>query len=160
LASKGVKATLGPADAYYRKGLKHYYAGQYTEAIDDFDRTLSKSPDYPGLADLRTNAANLRQQRGDFSVLSGATLLWYIVGGVTPVLAAGAAFTFLVTRNRWPLRPFPLRPFSRRQRMSVVRTPPLSAAEPHFCAACGAELHPAEKYCPNCGKEISVGASA
>jgi serine protease Do len=160
LASKGVKATLGPADVYYRNGLKHYYAGQYTEAIDDFDQTLSMSPDYPGLADLRTSAANLRQQHGDYSALSGANLLWYIVGGVAVVLAAAAGFTFLVVRRRWPLRLFDLRSFARRHRLSVVRTPPSSAAEPHFCVNCGAEHHPAEKFCPNCGKKISVGASA
>jgi hypothetical protein len=152
MASKGVKATLGPADAYYRKGLKHYYAGQYTEAIDDFDQTLSMSPDYPGLTDLRTSAANLRQQHGDFSVLSGANLLWYTAGGVALVLAAAAGFTFLVLRRR--------RPSARRQRLRVVRAPTSSAVEPHFCANCGAEHHPAEKFCPNCGKKISVGASA
>jgi hypothetical protein len=26
--------------------------------------------------------------------------------------------------------------------------------EPHFCANCGAEHHPAELFCPNCGKQI------
>ncbi|OBI69310.1 trypsin-like peptidase domain-containing protein [Mycobacterium sp. E796] len=160
MASKGVKATLGPADAYYRKGLKHYYAGQYSEAIDDFDQTLSMSPDYPGLADLRTSAANLRQQHGDFSLLSGANLWWYIVSSVVLVLAASAGFTFLVVRRRWPVRLFDRRSLSRRRRLSVVGTPPPSSAEPHFCANCGAEHHPAERFCPNCGKKISVGASA
>jgi serine protease Do len=160
LASKGVKATFGPADVSYRKGLNHYYSGQDTEAIDDFDQTLSMSPDYPGLTDLRTSAVNLRQQHGEFSVLSGANLLWYIVSSVALVLAAGVAFTLLVVRSRWPLRLFDLKPFSPRQRLSVVRTPPLAAAEPHFCANCGAEHHPAEKFCPNCGKKISVGESA
>jgi serine protease Do len=159
LASKGVKATLGPADVYYRKGLKHYYAGQYTEAIDDFDQTLSMSPDYPGLADLRTSAANLRQQRGDSSVLSGANLLWYIVGGVTLVLAAGAAFTFLIVRRRWPLLPAArlsgFRPFARRAAVPEPSEPPMGT-EPHFCSSCGAEHHPAENFCPNCGKRIPV----
>ena len=40
LAGKGVKAMLGPADVSYRKGLDHYYAGHYTDAIKDFDQTL------------------------------------------------------------------------------------------------------------------------
>jgi serine protease Do len=157
LTSKGVKATLGPADAYYRKGLKHYYAGQYTEAIDDFDQTLSMSPDYPGLADLRTSAANLRQQHGDFSALSGANLLWYIVGGVALVLAAGAAFTILVVRRRWrflsPARVSGFRPFAR---SPAAPETPEQATEPHFCSSCGAEHHPAENFCPNCGKRIPI----
>ncbi len=163
LASKGVKAALGPADAYYRKGLKHYYAGQYTEAIDDFDQTLSMSPDYPGLADLRTSAANLRQQHGDSSVLSGANLLWYTVGGVALVLAAGAGFTFVVVRRRWPLlsparlsgfRPFARRPAAAMAAPEVPQQP--MVPEPHFCSSCGAEHHPAENFCPNCGKRIPV----
>jgi tetratricopeptide (TPR) repeat protein len=152
LASKGVKATLGPADAYYRKGLKHYYAGQYTEAIDDFDQTLSMSPDYPGLADLRTSAANLRQQHGDFSLLSGANLLWYIVGGVALVLTAAAGFTVLVLRRRWSLLA-PARVTGFRPLVRKAPEPP-AAAEPHFCSSCGAEHHPAEKFCPNCGKQV------
>ena len=167
LASKGIKATLGPADVYYRKGLGHYYSGHYTEAIDDFDQTLSMSPDYPGLVDLRTSAANLRQQHGDFSVLSGANLLWYIVGGVTVVLAAGAALTFLVVRRRWPLlsparvsgfRPFPRRPAAAKAAPEETEQP--MATEPHFCSSCGAEHHPAEKFCPNCGKRIPIAETA
>ncbi len=175
LASKGVKAALGPADVYYRKGLQHYYAGQYTEAIDDFDQTLSMSPDYPGLVDLRTSAANLRQQHGDFSVLSGTNLLWYIAGGVALVLAVAAAFTFLVVRKRGRLdssskapglrlvsgrRPGTAKRVAARAGIKIGAarligvTPAREPAEPHFCSACGAEHHPAEKFCPNCGKEI------
>ncbi len=181
LASKGVKATLGPADVYYRKGLKHYYAGQYTEAIGDFDQTLSMSPDYPGLVELRTSAANLRQQHGDFSVLSGANLLWYIAGGVALVLTVGAGFTFLVVRKRrrpdTSAKGFGLRLVSGKPAGSGKRVPARAGikigaarligvapthepAEPHFCSGCGAEHHPAEKFCPNCGKEILGDESA
>ena len=101
LASKGVKPTLGPADVLYRKGLGHYYSGHYTEAIDEFDQTLAMSPDYPGLLNLKTSAVNLRQQYGDVTALSGAKLLWYIVGSVVLVLAAGAGLTLMVMRSRW-----------------------------------------------------------
>ena len=158
LASKGVKATLGPADMHYRKGLNHYYAGQYTEAIDDFDQTLSMSPDYPGLADLRTSAANLRQQHGDFSVLSGANLLWYIAGGVVLALAVAAAVTFLVVKSRWRILAPAGVPAA--QPLRLVPAQQSAATEPHFCANCGAEHHPAEKFCPNCGKQIPFGESA
>lgn len=181
LASKGVKATLGPADAYYRTGLKHYYAGQYTEAIADFDQALSMSPDYPGLVDLRTSAANLRQQHGDFSVLSGTNLLWYTVGGVVVVLAVAAGLTFLVVKKRWHLyvaakapglrlvsgkppgtgRRVPARAGIKIGAARLIGvTPTRAPAEPHFCSGCGAEHHPAEKFCPNCGKEIVGDESA
>ena len=100
LAGKGVKATLGPADVYYRKGLDRYYAGHYSDAIKDFDQTLSMSPDYPGLLDLRTSAVNLRQQYGDVSVFRSSNLLWYIVSGALLVLAVGGWMTFMVLRSR------------------------------------------------------------
>ncbi|WP_066907010.1 trypsin-like peptidase domain-containing protein [Mycobacterium interjectum] len=159
LASKGVKAGLGPADLYYRNGLKHYYAGQYSAAIDDFDQTLSMSPDYPGLVDLRTSAANLRQQHGDFSALSGANLWWYIAGEVAAVLAVAAAFTLLIVRRRRPLpslaRVSAFRPFPRRR--AAAQEAPI---EPHFCSNCGAEHHPAERFCPNCGHPVATAESA
>ncbi|MGB8391828.1 trypsin-like peptidase domain-containing protein [Mycobacterium sp.] len=170
LASKGVRPKLGPADVYYRKGLDQYYAGHYTEAIDDFDQTLSMSPDYPGLVDLKTSAVNLRQQYGDVSVFSGANLLWYIVGGVALVLAAGGGLTFLVLKSRWPYFslagvPGPVSLRAAPEETGVVQpvgagTPqPLTAAEPHFCSSCGAQHHPDEKFCPNCGKQIFSGQS-
>lgn len=31
--------------------------------------------------------------------------------------------------------------------------------EPHFCAHCGAEHHPAEQFCPNCGQQINRRSS-
>ncbi len=183
LASKGVKAMLGPADVYYRKGLDHYYSGHYTEAIDDFDLTLSMSPDYPGLLELKTSAANLRHQYGDASVLSGTKLLWYVVGGVVLVLAAGAGLTFMVARSRWHLyspakvsglRLVPGAPADTAkpvraqagiktgaaQLIGVVPTHEPATAEAHFCSSCGAEHHPAEKFCPNCGKQILSNESA
>ncbi|HTX97808.1 MAG TPA: trypsin-like peptidase domain-containing protein [Mycobacterium sp.] len=164
LASKGVKATLGPADVYYRKGLDHYYSGHYTEAIEDFDQTLSMSPDYPGLIELKASAANLRQQYGDVSVFSGAKLLWYVVGGVVLVLAAGGVLTYLVMRSRWPLlspakvadfQPIPVR--TEPQETGAVHPP--QPVQPHFCSSCGVEHHPDENFCPNCGKQIEVGRS-
>ncbi len=180
LASKGVKATLGPADVSYRKGLSHFYSGHYTDAIDDFDQTLAMSPNYPGLVDLKTSAVNLRQQYGDASVFSGANLMWYIVSGVVLVLTAGAGLTFMVVRSRWRLfapaevsgfQPVPGEPGASSETVGqvtetgavqptgLVPAQQSTAAEPHFCANCGGEHHPAEKFCPNCGKQISVGES-
>jgi serine protease Do len=172
LVGKGVKATLGAADVFYRKGLDRYYAGHYTDAIKDFDQTLAMSPDYPGVLDLKTSAVNLRQQYGDVSVFRSSNLLRYLVSGALLVLAVAGWMTFTVLR-------------SRRQRLAeaesaaaeaqdvpegketgtvkpirIVPAQPLTPSEPHYCANCGASHHHAEKFCPNCGKKISVGESA
>ncbi len=186
LASKGVRPMLGPADVYYRKGLDHYYSGRYSDAIKNFDQALSMSPDYPGLADLRTNAANFRQQYGDVSVFHRSNLLWYIVSGVLMTLVVGGWVAFMVLRNRRqrltepevpasqpvPGGPPPVvdsttehvgrheAPESGAQPVGVVPMQQLTATEPHYCANCGAEHHPAEKFCPNCGKHIAIGESA
>ncbi len=177
LAGKGVTARLGPADALYRNGLDHFYAGHYTDAIDDFDRTLAMSPDYPGLVELKTTAVNLRQQYGDAVVLSGTNLMWYVVGGVALVLAAAAGLTFMVVRGRWHLyapvkvsgvqlvptasangkragAPAGVKKGAARL-IGVVPAPKPAAGEPHYCPSCGAEHHPAETFCPNCGKRIA-----
>jgi serine protease Do len=160
LARNGVKATLGPADLSYRRGLDRYYGGHYTDAVKDFDQTLALSPDYPGVLDLKTSAVNLRQQHGDVSVFQDSNLLRYFIIGALLALAVAGWMTFSVLR-------------SRRQRVAVgeeetrvvkpIRIVPaqqLTPAEPHYCANCGAEHHHAEKFCPNCGKRVSVDESA
>jgi serine protease Do len=175
LAGKGFKPTLGPADVYYRKGLEHYYSGHYSDAIKDFDQTLAMSPDYPGLADLSSSAVNLRQQYGDLSVFRSSNLLWYIVSGTLLVLAVGGYVIFMVLRGRRQrlaeaeAAASPVAPLSTHgahektdavEPVGVVPAQQLTATEPHFCVNCGAEHHPAEKFCPNCGKQISLGESA
>ncbi|WP_374022543.1 trypsin-like peptidase domain-containing protein [Mycobacterium sp. HNNTM2301] len=151
LAGKGVKPMLGPADQFYRKGLSAFYAGHYTDAISEFDQTLAMSPGYPGLEDLKTTAVNLRQQYGDSSSLSGANLLWYIVISVVSVIVLAAGVAVLGRRRRRPPAPDvqPLRLMPRHEEVE----------EPHFCAQCGAEHHPTERFCPNCGKHIDLPAA-
>ncbi len=177
LVGRGVKATLGPADVSYRRGLEQYYSGQYTDAIADFDQTLSISPDYPGVVDLKANAAVLRTQYGDRSFFDGSRLLWFIVGGVVTIFAVGGAAAYMVLRSRRPapigaadVEPAPVDldpPASSDANSQPVRLQVVfpaqqapAATEPHFCANCGAEHHPAEKFCPNCGKRIPLGESA
>lgn len=180
LAGKAVKPMLGPADVYYRNGLGHYYSGHYSDAVKDFDQTLSMSPNYPGLADLRVSAVNLRQQYGDVSIFHSSNLLWYIACAALLVLAVGGFATFIVLRSRGrrlagakaagflPVagEPSPAGGASGETvgpgKVLAVEPLPqrLSATEPHFCASCGAEHHAAEKFCPNCGKRILFGASA
>ena len=157
LAGKAVKPMLGPADVYYRKGLSNYYSGHYSAAINDFDQAATLSPDYPGVADLRTSAADLRQRYGDVSVFHDSKILWYIVSGSLMVLVAAGWLVSIVLRTRrqrlaeatgLPEAPGEL------ETVSGIAPEPISAAEPHFCANCGAQHHHAEKFCPNCGKHI------
>ncbi len=172
LTDKGVKATLGPADVSYRRGLDRYYAGHYTDAIKDFDEALAMSPDYPGALDLKTSAVNLRAQYGDVSLFRSSNLLWYLVGGALLVFAVVGWTVFTVLR-------------SRRQRLAeaepavaeeqgapeveetgtvkpirIVPAQQVTPSEPHYCANCGAQHHHAEKFCPNCGKKVCVVESA
>ena len=149
------------------KGSSHYYSGHYTEAINDFDQTLSMSPDYPGVVDLKTSAANLRQQYGDVSVFQRLKSVVVHRGWRSLVLAAGGGLTFMVLRSRrqrlawassWTRARCEAAPEETRHRK--LRLAPLTATEPHYCANCGAEHHPAEKFCPNCGKQVWFGESA
>ncbi len=78
LVGKGVKATLGPADVSYRRGLDRYYAGHYTDAIKDFDQTLAMSPDYPGAArsqDKRSQPASAVRRRIGITKLEHVAVL-------------------------------------------------------------------------------------
>lgn len=167
LAAKAVKATLGPADQAYWQGLSHYYEGRYSDAIKDFDLALTLSPDYPGAADLKTSAANLREQYGDASIFERSNVLWYIVSGALLVLVVGAWMTVMVVRNRRQRRAeaeADVPPDADDDADGTVRSlglvPAVGTDEPHFCANCGAQHHHAEKFCPHCGKKISLGASA
>ncbi len=185
MAAKGIKPMLGPADVSYRKGLDNYYAGHYTDAIKDFDETLSMSPDYPGLADLKTDAVNLRQKYGDVPTTSASShLVWYAVAGVVSVIAVAIAILVALLRRRRPapagvarieppIGP-PITPVAPPQFQGVPQAPVGAGApsftavapseeskgtEPHFCVSCGAEHHPAERFCPRCGVRISTGES-
>lgn len=168
LAAKGVKPTLGPADLLYRQGLRSFYSGRYTEAIGLFDQAQALSPGYPGLDDLKTSAVDLRQQHGDTSRLSGAVLLWYMVISLMSVIGVSAVLTLLVLRRqRGPRHSAPTSDVA----LAAGAPPNLGEVdakslrlipgqqsyddEPHFCAHCGVEHHPAEQFCPNCGQQIN-----
>ncbi|MEM6104903.1 trypsin-like peptidase domain-containing protein [Mycobacterium sp. 050272] len=162
LAGKAVKPELGPADVYYRKGLSNYYSGRYSDAIKNFDQAAALSPDYPGLADLKTSAVNLRQQYGDVSVFHTSNLLWYIVSGILMLLVVGGWVAFMVLKSRRQrgtqagVAALP-EVVGRHERVdSPVAEPHVTATEPHYCANCGAQHHPAEKFCPSCGKHIEL----
>lgn len=193
LAARGVKPTLGPADLSYRRGLRNFYSGRYTDAIGEFDQALAVSPGYPGLDDLRATAANLRQQYGDATPLSGAVLWWYLAISVVSVVGVSAGLTLWVLKSHSPPVPStaasgtPLGPGGQAaasqggnaissetqaptpaeersatevagettgvQSLRLIPRQP-DADEPHYCAHCGAEHHPAERFCPNCGQRI------
>lgn len=191
LAARGVKPTLGPADLIYRRGLRNFYSGRYSDAIADFDQALALSPGYPGLNDLRVSAVSLRQQHGDTSPLSGTVLWWYLAIAIVSVVGVSAGLTLLVLKKYPPSRHSiaasrtPVAPVGQSAVQCVdaesTNTQAVTSAEersttevgdttgvhslrllprrpdvnePHFCAHCGAEHHPAERFCPNCGQRI------
>ncbi|WP_406815416.1 trypsin-like peptidase domain-containing protein [Mycobacterium sp. M23085] len=173
LTARGVKSTLGPADVFYRRGLRNLYSGRYTDAIGEFDQALALSPGYPGLEDLRTSAVNLRQQYGDTALLSGAVLWWYLLISVVSVVGLSAALTSLLLRaSSRPVRVYAESTGARAVTSAKQTSAPdisgdtggvqslrlipnqSDANEPHFCAHCGAEHHPAERFCPNCGQKV------
>ncbi|BBX48004.1 hypothetical protein GCM10009641_09520 [Mycobacterium cookii] len=162
MAAKGVKATLGPADSVYRRGLDAYYAGRYTDAIGDFDQTLLMSPGYPGAAKFRTDAANLRQQFGDASSFNWP-VIWYAAGGFVLLLGLG----LIVSRRRRRRTPAGAIDLKDWEPSYIITTlpdgsvepaalPAASAGEPFFCAECGAVHHHDERFCPNCGSRIAL----
>ncbi|MFC9786914.1 trypsin-like peptidase domain-containing protein [Rhodococcus sp. NPDC127528] len=222
MSGKNVTSELGPADHAYRSGLDNFYAGNYSDAIADFDEAMSLSPDYPGAADYKTNAVNNREKYGDTSTSSSSNVKWYALAGLAAVLVAGAAV--MVVRSRRAATataggpgpgpqptpgvpptpgpppapdappptgpaaattaPFtdgtsaqapaeggaqpsaeagPESPEAGAAASTTAPTPPNEAGatpeaarqEPHFCASCGAEHHPNEKFCPNCGTAIT-----
>jgi serine protease Do len=160
LARNGVRATLGPADVSYRRGLDRYYGGHYTDAVKDFDQTLALSPDYPGALDLKTSAVNLRQQHGDVSVFQSSNLLRYLISGALLVLAVAGWMTFTVLRSRRQPGPAEVEETGHVKPIRIVPAQQLTPSEPHYCANCGTAHHHAEKFCPNCGKKVSAVESA
>lgn len=174
LAARGVKPMLGPADLSYRRGLRNFYAGRYTDAIGEFDQALALSPEYPGLGDLRASAANLRQQYGDTSPLTGAVLWWYLAISIVSVVALGSGLTSVMLKMNSRSVPSNVestgtRPATAAEEeesgmddavdtgggQSLRLIPNQSGVnEPHFCAHCGVEHHPAERFCPNCGQRV------
>lgn len=157
LAAKGVQPMLGPPDLSYRKGLSDFYAGRYSDAINEFDQTLAMSPGYPGIEDLKTTAVNLRFRYGDTSLLSGSVLVWYMLISVVTVLGVGAGLSLMVLKRQ---RGADTADDAGAQSLRLISRQQAPSDEPHFCAHCGAEHHPSERFCPNCGQQIIRAESA
>lgn len=100
MSEKGVAPALGPADTAYRAGVEKYFDGDYTAAIADFDEVQSISPDYPGVADLRTSAAQERDRYGDAEQSSGSSPLRYLLAGLGALAVAGLGVLVLRRRVR------------------------------------------------------------
>jgi hypothetical protein len=101
MSNNGVEATLGPTDTAYRDGLTNYFAGNYTAAIEDFDDVLAASPDYPGVTDLKQEAAKDRDQYGDAAPAAGSSnLKWFVIGGVIAALVVAGLLAVLLRGRR------------------------------------------------------------
>lgn len=110
--------------------------------------------------------------------------MWVVIGVVSAVVVAALVTLLAVLVRRKGRRQAPLRvgasapqgpgqtgPISSPtegtpkdtgavQPASAAPSEESTATEPHFRSSCGAEHHPAEKFCPNCGKPIHFGAFA
>ncbi|MFG1785192.1 trypsin-like peptidase domain-containing protein [Rhodococcus oryzae] len=98
MREKGVTPALGPADTAYRTGVEHYYDGNYTAAIADFDQVLTLAPGYPGAADLRTSAEQERDQYGD-TAPSDSGPNWGLLAALAVLLAVGAGVVVVIRRT-------------------------------------------------------------
>jgi serine protease Do len=107
LARNGVEPGLSPADKAFRAGLNSYFGGKYSDAIQNFDKALELSPQYPGAFDLRTDAARLLAESGDTGGSSGVKP-WMVVAGflaIAAVIGGGVLVFALSRRDKEPALP-------------------------------------------------------
>lgn len=167
LGQANVTPALSPADKAYRKGLNDFYAGKYTDAINNFDTALSLSHQYPGALDMRTEAVKLRAERGDagssgpkpwIMVLAGISVVAVIGGGVLafvlmrrnrePALAGGGAFP----SQSAPPPPIPAMAGRPTATAPAAPTPPPASGGQADCKNCGFAMDAGVRFCPRCGK--------
>jgi len=100
LGRNGAGNELGPRDLLYREALDAYYTGEYTEAIDAFDRLLQQVPTHPRAGELRRSAESAREQHGDASENHVAQVVTWVSLGVAIVMVIVFGTLLLVARTR------------------------------------------------------------
>lgn len=106
LGRNNVKNELGPADKAYRAGLKAYFAGDYTKAVAEFDKTLGLRPsnfyaqDFKKKANEKLAAAppttTAPAAKSDGGSGGGSTML---IVGIVVALVVIAGVVLLVVRS-------------------------------------------------------------
>jgi len=103
----------------------------------------------------------LRMHRAPLT--SAATSKMALVPGAPPTfggVSAESADTQAVTPAEEISASSPADDASGVQSLRLIPGQQADDNEPHFCAHCGAEHHPAERFCPNCGQQIHSWKSA
>jgi serine protease Do len=94
MTQNGVAGGLTPTDHAYRAGLDAYFAGDYSEAVEQFDTVLAAVPGHEVAAEYRTRAQQQQAQQG-WPV--SRWVLFTTGGAVLALLGAG---TLVVVRRR------------------------------------------------------------
>ncbi|MEE4022743.1 trypsin-like peptidase domain-containing protein [Gordonia sp. PKS22-38] len=173
MKNNGVTSELSPADGAYREGLGAYYAGDYDDAIKNFDNSIALSPGYPNAFPKRTEAVRRREAAGEGYGSGNLMSVILIAGGVLVGLAlVGWLAYYLYThrgnraRNDVPPDVLPAGSYPAPQAHSVgaggqvppppptsggavTTSPPAAGAR---CDNCGFELPPGQAFCGRCGK--------
>jgi hypothetical protein len=116
--------TPGRVDELYHQGLTDYYAGYYSDAIDNFDQALLLVPNLPSVLDKKVDAAQRREQFGDqpkpvppaAQRASKTPLSTIAIGGGLAAVVLGLALVGLVRRQH-----------RRRRKQDVSPTPALAS---------------------------------
>lgn len=188
LSSNGVKNTPSAADTAYRQGLVYFFARQYHNAADQFQKALSLKPGLTLASQyLARSKANYHSDVAPPS--SGPSVLVYaLIGGAALLLLGGSGFFVARSRRRRAVPPSPPPAAApmwvpapsaeafptpvAEAKAPVAEAPPengpveavaepaeTSAEEYGFCPTCGAK-HPGEAhFCEKCGHHFLVRAA-
>jgi serine protease Do len=181
MSRNGVANELGPVDELYRTAITSFMAGNYRQAMDEFDEVLDRVPshqqaqEYRALAAQRapTDAPETEEpvveptEPAEPAASSMPTMAIAIVGLVLLVAIGLGAFFMMRRRGGTPTAggPPPAVPMPP---PTVLPPPPMMAAEehadeqhdvvpdaPHFCEECGALMSPTAKFCGACGAHVA-----
>ncbi len=173
MKNNGVTSALSAADEAYRTGLDEYYSGDFSAAIENFDKSTQLSPGYPNVAELKTDAVRRREAAGGGTGSTSDITSTLLIGGAVLValaLAGGIGF-YLYTRrgNRAagdvPGDVLPAGAYARPPAPGAGPAPtpgPAAAATTQpmgppqttggiRCRNCGFEIPPGQAFCGRCG---------
>jgi serine protease Do len=94
----GLRSEAGPVDVAYRGGLDDYFAGQYSDAADEFQRVLDIQPDNKMASEYRVKAIAAYNQFGDKGSLG--LVGWLLIGAGALVVVVAVFTVLLVRRSR------------------------------------------------------------
>lgn len=165
LSGNGVQNTLGTGDRAFRQGLAYYFAREYHNAVDQFDRAKALRPGLELITEFRRKA--VARYPFDVAPPSSGPPWWALGAGVAVVvLALGAGLTtwLLVRRHGHkqaatvpagqpvvPHQPQPGRPTA-----GTAQAPPAGSTVAGFCPSCGTPHAGDARFCASCGQSLQA----